>query len=44
MTCHGSWQKKSLWHITCIEKKGNRTLYRLYKAIGVELNYQGIGV
>ena len=45
--CHDmSWflaEKKPLAY-NMHRKKGNRTLYRLYKAIGVELNYQGIGV
>jgi hypothetical protein len=36
------WQKKSIWHTNCVSKS-SRTFYRLHKATGIELNYQGIG-
>lgn len=44
--CHNLsyfWQKKSIWHTNCVSKS-SRTFYRLHKATGIELNYQGIGV
>ena len=37
------WQKHSIWHTNCVSKS-SRTFYRLHKATGIELSYQGIGV
>ena len=44
--CHDiSWflTENSIWHTNCVSKS-SRTFYRLHKATGIELNYQGIGV